>query len=200
MAPAAGAAAHSNRHRRHHHRRHHLRHHVKAVRQTRARVLQSCANASTPVSSASADAIRAAVVCLINQQRNAHGLPGLRVSPRLNRSAQSWNQTMVATGAFTHGANFAGRISAVGYDWQTAGENIATGFPTPQAVVSAWMASPDHCRNILDPAFRDVGTGVTDAAVGRWATQPATFTQDFGLLMSQNAPSGNTGPQNGCPY
>ncbi len=144
--------------------------------------------------------MRATVVCLINHQRNQHGLPSLTISTRLNQSAQSWNDEMIATGDFTHGDNFAGRISAVGYDWQTAGENIATGYTTPHAVVSAWMASPDHCRNILDPAFRDVGTGFTDAAVGSWASQPATFTQDFGLTMSQNPASGNHGPQNGCPY
>jgi len=144
--------------------------------------------------------MRAAVVCLINQQRAMHGLPALRVSAKLNDSAQNWNQWMVSTGNFTHGSDFAGRISAVGYDWQTAGENIATGFATPRQVVTAWMASPDHCRNILDPSFRDIGTGVTAAAVGTWATQPSTWTNDFGLLMSQKAPSSNTAPQNGCPY
>ncbi len=159
-----------------------------------------CSYADVPAASASVGEMRAAVVCLINQQRNLHGLPSLTVSAQLNRSAQSWNQWMVATGNFTHGTNFAGRISAVGYDWQTAGENIATGFATPRQVVQAWMASPDHCRNILDPSFRNVGTGVTVAAVGTWATQPSTWTQDFGLTMSQNAPSGNTAPQNGCPY
>ncbi len=107
---------------------------------------------------------------------------------------------MVASGNFDHGTNFAGRISAVGYDWQTAGENIATGMPTPRSVVNSWMRSPDHCRNILNPSFRDVGTGVSPAAAGVWATQPSTWTEDFGLLMSQSAPSRNTGPQNGCPY
>ena len=163
-------------------------------------IVGGCAYADIPATSAPLSEMRAAVVCLINQQRNLHGLPGLRVSAKLNTSAQNWNQWMVSTGNFTHGSNFAGRISAVGYNWQTAGENIATGFATPRDVVNAWMASPDHCRNILDPSFRDVGTGVTGAAVGQWATQPSTWTQDFGLLMTQNAPSGNTGPQNGCPY
>jgi uncharacterized protein YkwD len=170
------------------------------VQRSRAIVSQGCANADTPATSASISAMRAAVVCLINQQRNAHGLPSLKASAKLNRSAQSWNQWMVGSGNFTHGSNFAGRISAVGYNWQTAGENIATGFGTPRAVVKAWMASTDHCRNILDPHFRDVGTGVSPAAVGSWATQPSTWTQDFGLLMSQSAPSRNSGPQNGCPY
>jgi len=142
----------------------------------------------------------AAVDCLINQERTSRGLPGLSVSSPLNRSAQNWNDSMISSGNFTHGSNFAGRISAVGYNWQTAGENIATGYLTPAQVVGAWMASTDHCHNILDPSFRNVGTGETPSRVGNWASGPATWTQDFGLLMSQSAPSGNHGPQNGCPY
>ena len=196
VAPSAGAAAKAHRHiRRHHH--HHRRPPGTAVQ---ARAGSGCVYADTPATSASATEMRAAVVCLINQQRNSRGVPSLRVSTKLNRSAQSWNQWMVATGNFTHGSNFAGRISAVGYDWQTAGENIATGFATPRQVVAGWMASTDHCRNILDPSFRDIGTGVTAAAVGSWAGQPSTWTNDFGLTLTQGPPSGNTGPQNGCPY
>jgi uncharacterized protein YkwD len=199
-APSAGAATQRHRHtHRKHHRRHH-KHQARPVQQARDRLATGCPNADTPATGASLGAMRAAVVCLINQQRNSHGLPSLKVNQRLNRSAQSWNQAMINSGNFTHGANFAGRISAVGYNWQTAGENIATGFPTPRSVVTAWMASPDHCRNILDPSFHDVGTGETPQTVGGWATQPATWTQDFGLLMSQRAPSHNSGPQSGCPY
>lgn len=205
--PSAVAAALTTRthhvHHRHHRRhRHHKNTHVlaKGAQPSRDTTPQSCPNADEPAVGAPISNMRTAVVCLINQQRNAHGLPSLKVSAKLNTSAQSWNQWMVSTGQFTHGSNFAGRISAVRYDWQTAGENIATGFSTPRQVVLAWMASPDHCRNILDPSFRDVGTGESPAAVGSWASQPATFTQDFGLLMSQNPASHNTGPQNGCPY
>jgi uncharacterized protein YkwD len=161
-----------------------------------------CADANTPATSASLDAMRAAVVCLVNQQRNAHGLPSLTASPQLNNSAQGWSATMVATGNFTHGPGnaFADRISAAGYDWQDAGENIATGYPTPAAVVTAWMASPEHCTNILNPSYRNVGTGESPAAVGIFASGPATWAQDFGLLMSQSPLSTNTGPQKGCPY
>jgi uncharacterized protein YkwD len=159
-----------------------------------------CPKADAPATSAPLELIRGAMVCLINQQRSAHGLPSLRVSSALDRSAQGWSQSMVASGSFDHGTDFAGRIGAVGYDWQTAGENIATGMPTPRSVVSSWMRSPDHCRNILNPSFRDLGTGVTPSAAGVWATQPSTWAEDFGLLMSQVAPSGSAGPQNGCPY
>ncbi len=146
--------------------------------------------------------MRAAVVCLVNQQRRQHGLPALATSDQLNRSAQAWTSVMVLSGQFTHGPGdaFAKRISAAGYNWQTAGENIATGFPTPRSVVAAWMASTDHCRNILDPAFKDVGTGESNSAVGTAASGPATWTQDFGLQLGQSAPSHNQGPMNGCPY
>jgi uncharacterized protein YkwD len=144
--------------------------------------------------------MRAAVLCLINQQRSGRGLPALTASAQLDSSAQAWTSVMIATGSFTHGTALANRISATGYDWRRAGENIATGYPTPSAVVTAWMASPEHCRNILDPGFRNVGTGEVPAPVAGVATLPATWTQDFGLLASQSPPSGNPGPQNGCPY
>ena len=152
------------------------------------------------MTAASVDAMRAAVVCLVNQQRNARGLPSLTASPQLDSSAQAWTNVMVATGNFTHGPGtaFAGRISAAGYNWQFAGENIAAGYGTPSAAVGAWMASPDHCRNILDPSFRNVGTGESTGAVGDNGT--GTWTQDFGLLASQPPLSHNAAPQNGCPY
>jgi uncharacterized protein YkwD len=141
-----------------------------------------------------------AVVCLTNQQRIRHGLQALKVSWRLNRAAQNWTEEMIATGSFDHGTDFAGRISAVGYNWRAAGENIATGYATPRLVVIAWMASPEHCRNILDPSFRSIGIAESPSPVGGVATDPSTWTQDFGLLMSQSAPSRNHAPQNGCPY
>ena len=104
---------------------------------------------------------RAAVVCLINRQRTSRGLPALTANSRLDRSAQGWTNEMVSHHEFTHGADFAERISAAGFRWSQAGENIASGFPTPASVVAGWMASTGHCENILDPAFREVGTGVS---------------------------------------
>ena len=94
-------------------------------------------------------------------------------------------------------AQLAERISAVGFHWSQAGENIATGFPTPYSVVAGWMRSTGHCKNILDPAFRDVGTGVNAHAT---VASNGTWTQDFGLLVGQRPASGNRAPAAGCPY
>jgi uncharacterized protein YkwD len=157
-----------------------------------------CAGADVSASAAPVATMRSAVVCLVNQQRAARHLPALHASPRLTSSAQLWTNTMVRTANFTHGQNFSSRIDATGYFWSTAGENIATGFATPRDVVTAWMGSLDHCQNILNPNFGDVGTGVNSQALGQYSA--STWTQDFGLWMGRRAPSHNYGPQRGCPY
>jgi uncharacterized protein YkwD len=193
-APAFAARPHH--HRTHHHRGHHRLHH----RRERRALRHGCANADKTVGSVPVGALRGSVVCLINVQRRAHRLPALLGNTKLDRSSQLWTGVMVTTSQFTHGLDFSARITAAGFIWSWAGENIATGFPTPRSVVTAWMASPDHCRNILDPHYSMVGTGVVGRPVVGFASGPATWTQDFGLPMGASAPSGNTGPQSGCPY
>jgi uncharacterized protein YkwD len=158
-----------------------------------------CAHAHTLIAAASRHQLQRSVVCLINQQRRRHHLPRLRGNQRLNRSAQGWTNAMVRHGNFSHGADFASRITAAGLSWSMAGENIATGFETPSSVVRAWMASDGHCRNILSASFADVGTGVSGRGVAG-SGSAGTWTQDFALPMGHGAPSHNYGPANGCPY
>jgi uncharacterized protein YkwD len=156
-----------------------------------------CAGASTAIAASTTSTLRAAVVCLINRQRTSRGLPALTADSKLDRSAQGWTNEMVSHHEFTHGTDFAVRITAAGFRWSQAGENIATGYTTPGAAVAGWMASTGHCENILDPAFRYVGTGVSPHAT---IVSPGTWTQDFGLLMGQRPPSGDSAPAAGCPY
>jgi uncharacterized protein YkwD len=184
--------------------RHHRRHRAcrrphRAVRAA-ARPSAPCGNATTPATGASVQAMDAAVVCLVNQQRTLRGLPSLVDQSQLQTAAQHWSDWMVTADQFTHGADFSGRILAAGYAFRAAGENIATGVPTPTAVVRAWMRSADHCRNILTPTFRNVGIGVSPHPVSGSASGPSTWTEDFGLPMTDSAPSQNWGPANGCPY
>jgi hypothetical protein len=143
-----------------------------------------------------------AVDCLVNQERLKFGLPVLTPSNKLDTSAQNWNDHMVGTGDFMHGSDqaFSNRLLAVGYDWGEGGENIATGYMTPRDAVAGWMASQEHCQNLLEPDFANMGTGETPAPVGNYAGTPATWTQDFGTVMNAPSPSHNYGPMNGCPY
>jgi uncharacterized protein YkwD len=165
-----------------------------------AHAASTCPNADTPAVGAPAQEMRIAVDCLINVQRARHHLPALHPSKKLDRSAQGWTNSMVSHNDFWHGNEFWTRITAVGYTWSNVGENIATGFGTPRDVVQAWMGSTDHCHNILDPQYANVGTGVSSRPVRSAASGPATWTQDFGLPMGAHSPSGNWGPANGCPY
>ena len=165
-----------------------------------ARARHTCRYANTPATAATRAQMRAAVVCLINQQRTKRHLPALHPRPSLDRSAQRWTNAMIASRRLTHGPNFAARITATGFDWSAVGENIAAGFATPHDVVGAWIASTGHCANILDPTFADVGTGVSAHRVGHFPGAPATWTQDFGLQRGHKPPSRNRRPASGCPY
>jgi uncharacterized protein YkwD len=185
--PASAAS----RHRHHRGHAHHARRH--------GPVAGRCKDADRPAWRGDDPALRAAVLCLVNKARAAHGLPLLHASARLDRSAQSWTDTMVVSGQFGHG-DPGGRVSAAGFDWSSVGENIASGFPTPRAVVAGWMASQGHCENILDPAYTEVGTGVNRHPVRGFSRRAGTWTQDFGLRMGQRSPSLNWGPASGCPY
>jgi uncharacterized protein YkwD len=160
--------------------------------------VRSCARAHTRIAAASRAEMRTAVVCLVNRQRTERGLPRLSSSGRLNRSAQGWTNEMVSHRDFSHGADFASRISAVGFDWSTVGENIAGGFRTPASVVDAWMASTGHCQNILNPVYKNVGTGLSGGASISGAS--GTWTEDFGVWIGRTSGSSNFGPADGCPY
>ena len=120
-----------------------------------------CPGAGTPATAASA-AMRAAVVCLVNQQRAR--ATSRRCTPIAGSTApRSTGPTaMVATDQFTHGSELRRDGSAPpASTGQAAGENIATRLPDPARRSSrGWMASTGHCHNILDPTYQDVGTGV----------------------------------------
>lgn len=163
-----------------------------------AAVHRGCPHADARATRLPRPELRTAVVCLINADRLARHLPALQESARLDEGAQGWTNAMVATGDFTHGSDPAARVTAVGVSWSETGENIATGYPTPRRVVSAWMASLDHCRNILDPRYSKVGTGVNRHPVRGYSSGPATWTEDFALPAGHRPPSHNWGPADSC--
>jgi uncharacterized protein YkwD len=195
LAPAASADVAKKRPTRHRKVTHHRR-----PSRAKPAAPAPCANADTAASSAPRQVMKTATVCLINKERTKRGLPALRESDLLDRSAQGWTGHMVLADIFQHGLDFASRILDVGFIWSFAGENIATGFPTPRSVVRAWMGSKGHCHNILDPNFSRVGTGVVSQPVLGWASSASTWTQDFALPYTSSPPSGYMAPQNSCPY
>jgi uncharacterized protein YkwD len=135
-------------------------------------------------------AIGQATLCLVNDQRAAHGIKGLRVNARLSGASSGYSQRMVAQAFFDHqapdGTTLVQRLTSVGYlnggdDW-VVGENIGWGqgpLSTPRAMVDAWMNSSGHRRNILGADYAEIGLGLA-MGTPEDATWGATYTTDFG--------------------
>lgn len=110
----------------------------------------------------------------VNVYRSEHGLLPLVLHPGLTKAAQGWAEQMRDTGVFEHG-DWAGRILPHYPNWMTIGENIAAGYLNAQAAVDAWMDSPGHRRNILNPDFEEAGIGYAEGGTyQRW------YVMDYG--------------------
>jgi uncharacterized protein YkwD len=111
----------------------------------------------------------------------------LAMEPRLRCSARLHSGYMAETGDFDHvesqnGSNPFDRMEAAGYEFWTAGENIALGQGSPREVVGGWLESDGHCANIMNPEFTELGVGYaegTAAPLGFTGTAPY-WTQNFG--------------------
>ncbi|MFN7002598.1 MAG: CAP domain-containing protein [Roseinatronobacter sp.] len=100
----------------------------------------------------------------INTERARHDHPPLALSPELGRIAQAHACDMARRGYFSHtspdGQSMMDRARRAGLSGLCAmGENIAQGQRDVPTVVTSWMRSPGHRRNILDREYRLVGFG-----------------------------------------
>ena len=114
------------------------------------------------------------VVSLCNELRIEKGLPPLIHNWEAARVARYKTEDMKTHGYFNHDSpvygSFFDMLKNFHIPYRTAGENIAMGFATPKAVVDAWMASPNHRKNILSESFTHAGVGYsTDGTVHYWA-------------------------------
>ena len=103
------------------------------------------------------------VAALVNAVRAQHGLAALTVDARVQRAAQV--RAAETAQSFSHtrpnGSSFSTALTEAGVTYRTAGENIAYGQSTPQAVVDAWMNSSGHRANILSSSYTTIGVGYT---------------------------------------
>ena len=114
------------------------------------------------------------VVLLVNQARRRAGIAELRPDERLRASARGHCERMATLDFFAHedpdGSGPAQRMRAAGYSAPGA-ENIASGQREAVSVMRAWMNSPGHRANIVNPRFVTIGVGVDVRAGGPWWTQ-----------------------------
>jgi hypothetical protein len=120
-----------------------------------------------PASASPADE-ESCFVSAINSARTAVGVAPLSIQGDLLRISRVWSQTMATAGHIFHNTSI---VNLVPSNWQTVGENVGMG-PTCDSIAQAFMNSPEHKKNILDPAFTTVGVGVVDSADGIvWVTE-----------------------------
>jgi uncharacterized protein YkwD len=146
----------------------------------------ACESAEAAPAQVGEQVVVRSTLCLLNAQRQRHGLRALRLNPRLSRAARGHSQDMARNNYFDHnsrnGASFLDRIRRSGYlsgarRWKVA-ENIAWGthwLASPRAIMKAWMDSPGHRANILEGSYREIGIGVATRSGRR-----AIYTTDFG--------------------
>ena len=113
------------------------------------------------------------VVSLVNDIRAKNGLKELAYNWELSRVARYKSQDMHDNRYFAHNSPTYGTpfqmIKNFGITFRSAGENIAKGQTSPQAVVNAWMSSSGHRANILNSSYTQIGIGYV--ADGNYWTQ-----------------------------
>jgi uncharacterized protein YkwD len=135
------------------------------------------------------------VYLLVNQQRAPGAVCGgtvyapvadLEAEQMLQNAAKRHSEDMALRDFVSHvnpdGLSVLDRVQDEGYPSRAIAENIAAGQTTPQDVVNAWMASPGHCVNIMDPRYTQIGVGYAYEP-GDTNVPPYThyWTLDFGL-------------------
>ncbi len=137
-----------------------------------------------------ADITRTALQSFINQSRESAGLNSLVENQKLTQAAQLKAQDMVQNNYFSHtspsGITPWYWFKQIGYNYKYAGENLAIGFYDSREVYNAWLNSPSHKANILNPNYTEVGTAVLG---GFGNKDTIVVVQEFGAQQPQKIAS-----------
>ncbi len=141
-----------------------------------------------------------------NAERAKRQLPPLNMSDKLSRAAFMKAKDMFAQQYWAHTAPDGTTpwhwLGMAGYNYASAGENLAKNFRTADAAMTAWMSSPAHRENILGARYSDVGFAVMDGTLeGRPATlivalygEPAATPAALGAVAMETPAHQAVGP------
>ena len=126
--------------------------------------VQSC------VAPANVNAMATEIAAGLNASRRANGAAPLRFNRRLGQAAMVHACDMLVHDFFDHrgtdGSNSQARVRTAGYQDCIVAENLAWGYPQPGQIISGWMNSPGHRRNMLHPRIEEFGVGITQGPNG----------------------------------
>lgn len=128
------------------------------------------AAAQTCVTPPNVNVLASEIAAGLNANRRANGVSELRFNRRLGRAAMAHACDMLVNDFFDHrgsdGSNSQARVQAAGYRDCIVAENIAWGYPRSEQIISGWMNSPGHRRNMLHPRIEEYGVGITQGPNG----------------------------------
>src|SRR5581483_10956797 len=130
-------------------------------------------------------------IALTNQLRVSKGLVPLAPDGQLTNVARAWSAQMASSGTLAHNPNFAAQM---GSGWRKLGENVGVGASVDW-LQQAFINSPHHYENLVDPDFRMIGVGVVDTADGNiWVTVDFEQAKSATALPAPVKPAPNLTP------
>lgn len=109
------------------------------------------------------------IIADTNAERQKAGLSTVTYNSALSEAARAKAQNMFAEDYWAHyspsGKDPWGFMKAAGYKFAYAGENLARNFSNSDDVVKAWMASPTHRENLLNPRYNDIGIAIEEGVL-----------------------------------
>jgi hypothetical protein len=120
----------------------------------------------------------AGFVAKINQLRAGLGLGQLSIDPGLTTIARNWSEQMANAGDISHNPSLKDLVTL---NWSKLGENVGLG-PNVDILFQAFVNSPHHYANLVDPAFTHVGVGVV------WRGSTMFTSHEFMTLKGGSAP------------
>ena len=135
------------------------------------------------------------VIDAVNQERVKNNLPALKTNAKLMEASRNKVDDMIANAYFAHispvdGKKWSTFIRDSGYEYIEAGENLANGFDNVPDLVTAWMNSPTHRDNILNPNVDETGLAVKSGYLDGYPT--IFVAQSFG---KRDVPAISTTPK-----
>ena len=123
---------------------------------------QSCAAAATADQVGPTPSEAQAFVAKVNELRASKGLNTLTVDSNLTAIAQDWSAQMAADHGISHRSNLSSGVTS---NWRRLGENVGMGAGV-DPLMEAFIGSPAHYANLVDPTFTHIGVGTFRTAEG----------------------------------
>ncbi len=139
------------------------------------------------------------IIQLVNEERAKESLSPLTRNTDLESAASLKAQDMFTKDYFAHyapdGTSPWDFFRKVHYQYTYAGENLGMGFSDAETLVKAWMNSPKHKKNIMNPAYREIGIAVATGKINKTGTTLAVQMFGTSFLTTGGAALPEAGSQ-----